>query len=122
MRRHSETTLVRAPDTARQARRVVAAACADWRIRGLSSDAEIVASELVEQSMLHTVSPPRLRLLLRDGSLTVAVTDDVPPGQDEETGELGDLSTRLITQLTRVWGCTWNRAGKTVWAVLPTDE
>lgn len=121
MRRHTETTLRRGPEAARQARRIVAAACADWRIDGLESDAEIVATELVENTLQHTRSIPRLRLVLRDGALTVAVSDDDSEAvhlRGEERGR--GFGMLIVSRIARVWGCTRARAGKTVWAVLPT--
>ncbi|GLY69442.1 ATP-binding protein [Amycolatopsis taiwanensis] len=123
MRRHTETTLVRTPEAARQARRIVAEACADWRLDGLESDAEIVATELVENTLKHTRSIPRLRLVLRDGALTVAVSDDDSAAvrvREEESERDRGFGMLVISRIARVWGCTWARAGKTVWAVLPT--
>lgn len=119
MRRHTETTLVRAPEAARQARRIVAATCADWRINGLEADAEIVATELVENTLQHTESTPRLRLVLRDGALTVAVSDDDgAAAYVREAGERGGFGMLMVSRIARMWGCTRARAGKTVWAVL----
>ena len=115
--------MVRAPEAARQARRIVAAACADWRIGGLESDAEIVATELVENTLQHTRSIPRLRLVLRDGALTVAVSDDDSEAahvREEESERGRGFGMLIVSRIARVWGCTRARAGKTVWAVLPT--
>jgi anti-sigma regulatory factor (Ser/Thr protein kinase) len=123
MRRHTETTLVRAPEAARQARRIVARACADWRIRSVGPDAEIVVTELVENTLQHTGSPPRLRLVLRDGALTVAVSDaDLTTVYVREEGErqTRGFGMLLVSRLSKVWGCTRARAGKTVWAELRT--
>lgn len=122
MRCRTETTLVRAPEAAREARRIVAAICADWRITGLESDAEIVATELVENTLQHTRSTPRLRLVLRDGALTVAVSDDDSQAcTREEAGKHGrGFGMLMVSRIAQVWGCTRARAGKTVWAVIPT--
>lgn len=116
--------MTRAPDAGRQARHLVATACADWRIAEVESDAEIVATELVENTLQHTTCVPQLGLLLREGELTVAVSDD-----DPATGFLADarsrlrqgLGTLLISRLARTWGCTRAATGKTVWAVLPAS-
>ncbi|HKS47909.1 MAG TPA: ATP-binding protein [Amycolatopsis sp.] len=118
MRRHTAATLVRTPEAARQARRIVSATCTDWRITTLEPDAEIVASELVENTLQHTDSPPRLRLVLHDGALTVAVSDSGagPPAGEHWRG----LGMRLVAGVAEAWGCTTARAGKTVWAVLST--
>lgn len=123
MRRHTETTLVRAPEAARQARRIVAAACARWRINGLEPDAEIVATELVENALQHTDSAPRLRLVLHDGALTVAVSDDdTAAARVREAGsgrQGGGLGMLLVSRIAGQWGCTRAKSSKTVWAVLP---
>lgn len=118
----TETTLVRAPEAARQARRIVAEIRAGWRLGGLEPDAEIVATELVENTLRHTRSAPRPRLVLRDGALTVAVSDDDPGvcAPDGTPNAWPGLGMLLISRIARVWGCTRARAGKTVWAVLHT--
>jgi hypothetical protein len=122
MRRHRRVTLTRAPDVGRQARHLVATACADWRIAEVESDAEIVATELVENTLQHTTCAPRLGLLLRGRELTVAVSDDDPAAgllSDTRSRCRQGLGTLLISRLARTWGCTRAGTGKTIWAVLP---
>jgi hypothetical protein len=121
MRRHRRATLVRAPEAAREARHLVAKACADWRIAEVGSDAGIVATELVENTLQHTTCVPQLGLLFREGELTVAVSDD-----DPAAGSLAEawprrrqgLGMLLVSRLAKTWGCTRVGDGKTVWAVL----
>ncbi|MFD2422514.1 ATP-binding protein [Amycolatopsis pigmentata] len=124
MRRHRRVTLTRAPDAGRQARQLVATACADWRIAGVESDAEIVATELVENTLQHTTSVPQLGLLLQEGELTVAVSDDGPAARflaDTRSRHRQGLGTLLVSRLAKTWGCTRAGKGKTVWAVLPAS-
>jgi hypothetical protein len=121
MRRHIETILDRAPDAGRRARRLVARFCASRRVKALAPDAETLATELVENTLQHTESVPRLRLELRRGLLTVAVSDDDPAEAYLREGTDGrpSLGMLLVTQIARTWGCTPSRAGgKTVWASL----
>lgn len=82
----------------------------------------MVATELVENSLKHTDSAPTLRLELRCGLLSVAVTDGSPaPAVLRESREQPGGGLRLVAQTTRVWGCTLTLAGgKVVWSVLDT--
>lgn len=85
-------------------------------------DAQLIATEFVENTIRHTIYAPRLRLELRRGIFTVAVGDDDPcPAVRHERlgpGEAG-LGLQLVAQVARVWGCSrsWS-GGKVVWAVL----
>jgi anti-anti-sigma regulatory factor len=121
-RRRAAQLLARSPDASALARRFVQRVCGEWGVPGLTEDAQLVATELVENVIRHTRSAPRLRLELRKGMFTVAVTDDdlrlaiiverispLDPG----------LGLRMVIQVAKVWGCSrsWS-GGKTVWAVL----
>jgi anti-anti-sigma regulatory factor len=113
-----------APTTAASAlaRRFVVRVCAEWGVPEREEDAQLIATELVENSIRHTVSAPRLRLELRRGIFTVSVGDDDPrPAVLHERlspVEAG-LGLQLVAQVSRVWGCSrsWS-GGKVVWAVL----
>jgi anti-sigma regulatory factor (Ser/Thr protein kinase) len=123
MQSRAEITLVRAPESARQARRFVDGVCADWRITALIMDAETVASELVENTLQHTKSMPRLELELHDDELTVSVSDDNPArAYVREGGGRGGFGMLMVQQTAREWGCTPSgTGGKTVWARLVTE-
>ncbi|MFJ1759000.1 ATP-binding protein [Amycolatopsis sp. NPDC088138] len=104
------------------AREFVSRVCAVWGVPEYEEDGRLVATELVENTIRHTVSAPRLRLELRRGLFTVAVGDDDPhPAVLHERlnpGEAG-IGLRLVAQVARVWGCSRSWAGgKVVWAVL----
>lgn len=112
----------RSPGAARQ---FVRRTCAHWNLSGVPvQDAVQIASELVQNSVEHTLSEARLRLEPRRARLTVAVGDDDPapvvladPGSDfANTGR----GVHIIAQLARTWGCVADEAGgrKTVWAVV----
>ncbi|MEA5363309.1 ATP-binding protein [Amycolatopsis sp., V23-08] len=104
------------------AREFVSRVCAQWDVPEYEEDGRLVATELVENTIRHTVSAPRLRLELRRGLFTIAVGDDDPhPAVLHERlnpGEAG-IGLRLVAQVARVWGCSrsWS-GGKVVWAVL----
>jgi anti-sigma regulatory factor (Ser/Thr protein kinase) len=121
-RRRAKLDLPRSAHAAGQAREFARSVCSDWHAGEFAVDAALVATELVENALRHTTSRPRLRLELRRGQLTVAVTDENPRSpillEKSENGRLG-LGLRLIAQAARVWGATPTWAGgKVVWAVL----
>lgn len=117
--------LPNAPFSPHAARMFVRQTCTDWDLsETLTQDAVHIASELVQNTVDHTLSEARLRLELRRGQLTVAVGDDnaIPavlrdPGADAANAATGIL---LVTQIAKSWGCITDPIGsrKTVWAVL----
>jgi anti-anti-sigma regulatory factor len=107
--------------SAREARRHVREIGGDWgltEVGDVLADAELIATELVENTVRHTVSDLVLRLELRNGLLTVAVADDDPReavllGRTRATGLV------MVAGMAEVWGCTpAMNGGKIVWAVL----
>jgi anti-anti-sigma factor len=115
------------PFSARTARRTVTATCELWGCPHLSHDATAVASELVTNAILHAGTDAELRLELRRGLLTVAVTDGnpdrpvlgTPVGDDLRSHGLGMV---IVDAIARTWGSTpTTNGGKVVWAVLRTE-
>jgi hypothetical protein len=104
------------------ARQFVTRVCAEWRVPEHTEDALIIVTELVENTIRHTASAPRLRLELRRGVFSVSVGDDDPhPAVLHERVDLADpgLGLQMVAQIARVWGCSRSWAGgKVVWAVL----
>jgi anti-sigma regulatory factor (Ser/Thr protein kinase) len=120
MRHSTEIRLPRTLDAARRARRFTNEACTSWRVPRLAQDAAIIATELVENTLRHTLAAPRLRLELHRDELTITVTDDDPNDVVlRESGCPPGFGLLLVAQTSRQWGC--ERApsgGKTVWATL----
>lgn len=121
-RRRAAQLLARSANSSALARAFVRRVCDEWDATDFVDDALLVATELVENAVLHTGSPPRLRLELRRGILSVAVSDDSPHPAVllERLSSLEPgLGLRMIAQVAKVWGCSrsWS-GGKTVWAVL----
>ncbi|MFC6092632.1 ATP-binding protein [Saccharothrix lopnurensis] len=122
--RRAHRVLPPAPGSPRVARAFVRELCADWSVpAAVVHTAVQVASELVTNTVCHTVSEARLKLELRRGVLTVAVGDDDPttvvlpdPGGSPQRG----TGLLVIAQLARTWGCVPDPANgrKVVWAVL----
>jgi anti-anti-sigma regulatory factor len=110
------------PASARRARHFVRMNCQRWWVEDLTSDAMTIANAFVENTLQHTGSVAFLRLELRRGLFTVAVSDDDPhPAVLHERAEGGVAPTGLliVSGVARAWGCTPTmNGGKTVWATL----
>jgi anti-sigma regulatory factor (Ser/Thr protein kinase) len=121
-RRRVGRLLDRSSRTSARARGFVRGVCAEWMVPELAEDAELVATELVENTLRHTDSAPRLRLELRRGTLAVEVSDEsARPAvlREELDPAAAGLGLRMITKVAKTWGSSRSRAGgKTVWALL----
>jgi anti-anti-sigma regulatory factor len=114
--------LIVSDTTSAVARQIVRQVCEEWQVPEHTEDAMLIATELVENTIRHTESAPRLRLELRRDVLTVAVADDDPREAVllERLDRAGPgLGLRMVAAIARVWGCSrsW-LGGKVVWAVL----
>ncbi|QUQ62983.1 STAS domain-containing protein [Kutzneria sp. CA-103260] len=123
-RQHDSVELPAEVGSAALARRFVTDTCTDWGVGDLAEDACIIASELVENAVLHGHSHARLGLELRRGILTIAVRDDNPERPECRTvgtAPTGGRGVFLVDAIARAWGYapTW-AGGKVVWAVLAT--
>ena len=100
----------------RRARLFVSTACQDWRLDSICDDAVIVASELVENAVVHARTGCRLAIQLDDRGLTIEVCD---------TGQFTVLHPRpghglfMVAELSRAWAVSPTDDGKSVWALLP---
>lgn len=107
------------------ARSAAQAACHDWRVPHVASDARLIACELVMNAVEHAHSSPRMTVSLCRVDLTVSVRDDeiwcptVRP-QLRRVGEPGGWGLLMVTALATQWGVTTHDDGKTVWARLST--
>jgi anti-anti-sigma factor len=135
----AELPLEPSPTAAASARRFVRDTCWYWRleevdgpgdseerrrVRDLVDRAELVASELVANAVVHTRGPLRLRLEWRGERLHLAVHDWLPRLL-RLAGDPGDLETEdgrgllIVDQLTGRWGVRYPaEGGKVIWCVL----
>jgi anti-anti-sigma regulatory factor len=106
----------------RLARAFVRDTCHDWVLPHLSPNAATVATELVDNVVLHARAPAQLRLELRARTLTVAVRDGSPQPaifHERTHGDRGGNGIRIVDDLTKAWGCTPHLdGGKVVWGNL----
>lgn len=112
--------------SAARARRLVHRWLTAWSCPAMISAAATVASELVENTLLHTNSAPRLTIEYDGELVAVAVEDtsrvraqrreDATHGTDPVSG------LAVVAALSRSWGCTPRRTGKTVWAVFGPEN
>jgi anti-anti-sigma factor len=130
IRRVTTRPLASVPAAVNSARRHVTLTCDRWGCAAVTDDAVAVAVELVGNALRHAGADLTLRLELRRGLLTVAVTDDNPdtPVERREQARLEDppdhgSGAGIVAKLAKGWGSsTTTTGGKTVWAVLRTAE
>jgi anti-sigma regulatory factor (Ser/Thr protein kinase) len=116
--------LERALASARRARLVVDAACADWQLDDpIRDDAVIVASELVANAVVHAGTGCRLSIRYKAQGLTIAVRDyrpdRMPPLRVVEAESQRGHGLFTVAAISLHWGITPALDGKTVWAFLP---
>lgn len=130
IRRVTTLSLASAPTAVGSARRHVTLTCDHWGCTEITDEAVAVASELVDNAVTYAGAAPTLRLELRRGLLTVAVTDDDPRPPVERQGRvrLDDppdhgFGMVIVSKLANGWGSSMTTTGgKTVWAVLRTAD
>lgn len=114
------------PGSASRARRLVETWLTAWSRATMIPITATVASEFVENVVLHTDSAPSLILECDGEQITVAVEDASPaPAQRREDARGGASPVSglaVVAALSRTWGCTPTVSGKTVWAVLGPEN
>ncbi|MFF5987377.1 STAS domain-containing protein [Prauserella flavalba] len=104
------------------ARRFAEGVLRRWNAAGLAYDAKLVVTELVENTMRHTVSDPVVRLESWQDRVTVAVADDDPAPavlHERADGASRCSGLRLVARVARAWGSApASGGGKVVWATL----
>ncbi|WP_431952994.1 ATP-binding protein [Nocardia lijiangensis] len=119
-----EASIELAPSTisSMYARRFVTRMCDRWGIGPVRTDALLVATELVENALLHAFGEMRLCLESQGGLLTIAVADADPQEamlREPVAGHPARFGLHVVASLARAWGCAprWP-VGKVVWATL----
>lgn len=106
----------------RLARETVAEACAAWGVADPIANAQLIASELVSNAVLHAGTDLEFGMQLRDGRVYLSVHDRdrhaVRPQVLPEPAEHG-RGLLLIDAIATDWGRAPLHDGKVVWAALP---
>ncbi|MCD0481757.1 serine/threonine-protein phosphatase [Streptacidiphilus sp. ASG 303] len=105
------------PSAVAQARELVTAQLAAWGLEELAFTTELIASELVTNSIRYAGAPVGLRLI-RDRVLVCEVSDPSQTQPRLRHARLTDEGGRglfLIAQLAHRWGSRYTRSGKTIW-------
>jgi len=83
----------------------------------VTRDAQLVVSELITNTILHTHSAPTVVATFDDGRLRIEVHDQdrAPPRIAERADASGGWGLRLVAAVTDGWGWKPTRSGKHVW-------
>jgi hypothetical protein len=97
-----------------------------WSCDRLIPVASTVATVFIENVLEHTDSAPVLIVETCQDTVTVAVEDGShrPAGRHEDAGSGADIVSVLaiVSVLCRAWGSTPTSSGKTVWALVGSEN
>ncbi|GAC1319275.1 MAG: hypothetical protein NVSMB12_18490 [Acidimicrobiales bacterium] len=113
-------------EAVRAARGTVRRLLEGWGLAGLGETAELCASELATNAVLHAQSPVLLAIALLPDAVRVEV-EDAAPGPIEagalvDDGAESGRGLAIVDALTESWGVEQHVAGKTVWFELRRPE
>jgi len=110
-----------APEVARV---LVKEACEEWGVRRLARLAQLIASELVTNGVVHARTDLRVTVRLEGRTLSLAVRDGDPRllhpaggGVDADGNGYG-RGLLIVDSMADSWGCTPTADGKVTWAIL----
>ena len=89
-----------------------------WRLAHLLDAAELLASELINNAVVHALSPVTVDIRRRDDAVRVEVTDvgsGVPRKPDAGLEASHGRGLMLVEALSDAWGTTVDDGRKTVW-------
>ena len=124
-RRHMDVELSVQPRAAAMARQAVQEVLDRWQVPPARvEDAELIASELVANTLRHGRQPMELSLALATDALTVAVLDHsttLPHMLHASVWDERGRGLPIVATLAQTWGVHAVPGGKQVWACLPVD-
>jgi anti-sigma regulatory factor (Ser/Thr protein kinase) len=121
LRRGARLHLSAQPISARRARAFVR----DRVATPLLDSAELVASELVTNGLLHAQSPMTLGIVSGDGCVLIAVTDrsaQRPAVHQASLSAEGGRGIALVASIARQWGVQREGSGKIVWCLIESGS
>jgi anti-sigma regulatory factor (Ser/Thr protein kinase) len=92
--------------------------------RDLRDSAELVASELVTNGVLHARTPMTLGVVTGQECVLIAVTDDsvVRPAEHEPSlSAEGGRGIALVATIARRWGVQQEGSGKIIWCLIDAE-
>ena len=105
-------------DAVREARATVRRLLEGWGFTGLGEVAELCASELATNAVIHAGSPVLLLVALLPATVRVEVEDEAPgplrPGLLDGDTE-GGRGLAIVDAMTESWGVEQHPEGKSVW-------
>lgn len=107
-----------------QVRHELRAVLVSWGLAELLDVAELLVSELVNNSVIHARSQVTVQMRHRGGALRVEVTDAGVGRLRPRDSDLEDTHGRglmLVDAMSDVWGTAVSSEAKTVWFELHTD-
>ena len=112
---------------ARRSRELITEACGRWERPELAGPACIVATELVNNVVVHARTPMAVLLAVHGDGMSVAVRDQSPvepvfSGGPVPVTAYGGRGMLLIDSVAQRWGCLPLTGGKVVWALLAGEE
>lgn len=116
--RSARVTLPAKATSPARARRFVAATLASWGLDG-GDEAQLLASELATNALLHARTPMTVTLADEgDGVVRLAVSDEsvaLPRGRHFTADSGTGRGLRLVESVAGGWGVDRHAGGKTVW-------
>jgi hypothetical protein len=126
LRRRVRAELPRSTGSLATARGLVTDWLTGWDIRDMVPIAATVATVFIENVLDHTESAPALIVESYRDTVTVAVEDGNAqlPGRHEDAYHGAEIVSGLaiVAALARVWGATPTSSGKTVWALVGSEN
>ncbi|GAA3201960.1 ATP-binding SpoIIE family protein phosphatase [Actinocorallia longicatena] len=107
--------------TPAKVRRLIRSTLRSWGLADHIDTTELLATELVTNSVRYATRPVELRLVRTD-ALLVEVTDDdfaLPVLRSAADDDEGGRGLQLVSRLARRWGATRTTTGKVVWFEQP---
>lgn len=125
-RRRGRAELPRSRTGIRMARTMINDWLTAWSSDRLMPVASTVATVFIENVLEHTESSPVLIVKSCQDTVTIAVEDGShrPAVRHEDTGSGADIVSGLaiVSVLCRAWGSTPTSSGKTVWALVGSEN
>jgi hypothetical protein len=106
---------------AARARRAATSVLADQVHPSRLADAQLVASELINNAVAHAGRPLRFALRLQDDAIVITVDDltqVAPVKRTPDPNRSGGRGLHIIEALSEAWGSERRPWGKQVWAVV----